>query len=128
MAPAKSPADAFVDALRAAALRLPDVEEGIACKGTAIESRTFKVHKKAFLFVRRAQVMLKLEASADEARRLASMDERFHVGTGGWVTVKPGAAKSAPRLSLLKRWVAESYRLLAGDRKVSAKRKSAARQ
>jgi hypothetical protein len=30
---------------------LPDVTEGVACEGTALESRTFKRGTKAFLFV-----------------------------------------------------------------------------
>src|SRR5713226_4595552 len=45
-------ADRTLRALRRAALRHPDVEEGLACKGTVIESVTFKVQGKAFLFLR----------------------------------------------------------------------------
>ena len=40
--------------LRAIAMRLPDVEPGVACKGTALESITYQVRNKAFLFVGRS--------------------------------------------------------------------------
>ena len=58
-------------ALRSLALKYPDCEEGIACKGTAIECSTFKVKGKAFLFVGRTEVRLKLADSIAEARKLA---------------------------------------------------------
>lgn len=44
------------------ALALPDVEQGIACAGTALESRTYRTKDKAFLFVSAKQARLKLEA------------------------------------------------------------------
>jgi hypothetical protein len=121
----KTAARGFESALRDVALRLPGVEEGVACEGTALESRTFKVNKKAFLFVRPASVMLKLEGSADEARRLASQDSRYRIGAGGWVTVTPGAGKTPP-VALMKRWIAESHRLFAVHGKTAAKKKRAA--
>jgi hypothetical protein len=125
MAPAKTATGGFEKALRAAALQLPDVEEGVACEGTLLESRTFKVRKKAFLFVRPANVMLKLAESADEARRLASTDARFRVGGGGWVTVIPGGG-APPPLPMMKRWIGESYRLYAAAATIAPTRKRTA--
>ena len=58
-------------ALRTLALQYPECEEGIACKGTAIECTTFKARSKAFLFVARADVRIKLRESLPEAAKLA---------------------------------------------------------
>ena len=100
--------------LRSLALRHTEVEEGIACKGTAVESSSFKVRKKTFLFARDVEMMVKLQESLSEAKRFASQDpSRYRVG-GGWVSVKFGAGALPPR-ELLTRWVAESYRLMAGQ-------------
>ena len=38
----------LLSTLRQRALCLPDVSEGVACEGTALEKRTLKVHGKAF--------------------------------------------------------------------------------
>ena len=46
------------------ALALPNLETGIACAGTALESRTYRTGKKAFLFVSRQEARLELAASA----------------------------------------------------------------
>jgi hypothetical protein len=54
-------------AMRQAALRCPDVEEGIACKGTAVECSAFKARKKTFLFVRAEDARVKLHESLVEA-------------------------------------------------------------
>jgi hypothetical protein len=100
--------------LQAIAFAHSDVEEGIACQGTAVESHAFKVRKKTFLFAREAEMMLKLAESLPDAQRLAAQDPaRYKAGAGGWVTVKLGAA-GLPKQDLLKRWIAESYRLMAG--------------
>src|SRR5215470_18046212 len=58
--------------LRSIATRLPDVEQGIACKGTALESVTYQVRKKAFLFVGPKAARLKLDQSLGDARKLAA--------------------------------------------------------
>jgi hypothetical protein len=111
----KSKAGGFETALRKAALRLPDVEEGVACEGTAVESRTFKIGKRAFLFVRPAAVMLKVDKSAEAVRRLAAKDSRYRIGAGGWVTVALGSAPRPP-LRLIAGWMNESYRGMAASK------------
>jgi hypothetical protein len=92
--------------LRKIALALPNVELGIACAGTALESRTYRTGKKAFLFVSRKEARLKLDASASEARELG-----FAVGANGWVTLP---LEALPATTIAKRWVAESYGLVLG--------------
>ena len=52
--------------IAAIARALPDVTEGVACAGTKLESRTFAVGKKSFLFVSASEMRLKLDASAAE--------------------------------------------------------------
>lgn len=87
------------------ALALADVEQGVACAGTALESRTYQVRKKSFLFVSKDQARLKLDASASEARKLG-----FAVGANGWVTVPLDAL---PAAAVIKRWIAESHSLVS---------------
>lgn len=97
------------------------MEQGIACAGTSLESRTYRVRNKAFLFVSKAQARMKLGASAAEATRLG-----FAVGANGWVTVPLDAL---PATAVSKRWIAESYALLARPvDKPAAKSKSATRR
>lgn len=106
-------APVIAKALRAAALRLPDVEERVACEGTALEKRTIKAKKKAFLFLGAADAMLKLADSLAEAKRLAAKSpEHYKVGATGWVTVK--FADADPPRGLVERWIEESYALVAG--------------
>jgi hypothetical protein len=112
----KGKAGGFETALRKAARRLPDVEEGVACEGTAVESRTFRIGKKAFLFVRPAALMLKVDESAEAVRRLAAKDDRYRIGAGGWVTVTLGSAPP-PSLPLITRWMNESYRGMAAPKR-----------
>jgi predicted DNA-binding protein (MmcQ/YjbR family) len=90
------------------ALALPGAEQGIACAGTALESRTFQVKKKSFLFVSKGQARLKLDASASEARKLG-----FAVGANGWVTVP---LDDLPPAVVIKRWIGESYSLVSRAR------------
>jgi hypothetical protein len=97
------------------ALALPGVEQGIACAGTALESRTYLTKKKAFLFVSKKQARLKLDASAPQARRSG-----FAVGANGWVTL---ALDALPAASVLRRWVAESHSLASGPGRGKAGRK-----
>lgn len=92
--------------LSSIARSLGDVEQGIACAGTALESRTFTSGKKAFLFVSKEQARLKLAASAAEARALG-----FAVGSGGWATLP---LDELPAAAVLRRWVAESHALVSG--------------
>jgi len=106
-------ASKLMQALRTLALRYPEAEEGVACKGTALESVTVAARKKAFLFLRATEIRLKLGESLAEATKLAAKErERCKAGAGGWVvvTVKDG---QSPPPGVLERWIDESYRLLA---------------
>jgi hypothetical protein len=93
-------------ALRAHALRHAGVEEGVACEGTALESRTVKVRGKAFLFLRSGDARLKLGPSLAQAKRTPGCK----AGAGGWVHV---TFEAGPALGTLKTWVDESYAQLA---------------
>lgn len=101
---------ATMDALWAAATRHADVEEGIACAGTAIETRTAKVRGRAFLFLRKEDARFKLGASIADASKPGS---GCKVGKGGWCHVVLGAA-DAPPLGVMTPWIDESYALMAG--------------
>ena len=104
-----------MQALRKFALRLPQSEEGVACEGTALESRTIKTQSKAFLFLRSTEARLKLGKSLKEATKLAAKEpEKYRVGAGGWVLVKFDDATDP--LDVLQRWVAESHGLFGAKR------------
>jgi len=104
-----------IRALRRAALRHPDTHEGVLCEGTSLEKRTVKAHKKAFVFLGAADVMVKLSASLPEARRLAKREpDRYRAGAHGWVKAS-FAEDELPPLALLERWIDESYRLVADN-------------
>ena len=99
-------------ALRSLALRYPEAEEGIACKGTALECSTFKAGNKAFLFVGAKDVKVKLRGSLAAAAKLAAKEpSRFQAGGHGWVSVKFSPDRPLP-FDLLEKWIDESYRLL----------------
>ena len=103
-----------MQALRKVALRYPGTEEGVACEGTPIESRTVKARNKAFLFLTLGHARLKLRESLPEATRLAlKKPDQFQVGSGGWVKASLTADGSTP-LDVLERWIGESYRVMAG--------------
>lgn len=77
------------DILSKLALAHADVELGGACAGTKVESRTYKVYKRAFLFLRPVELMLKLGECLPEAQELANKNpQQYKAGAGGWVTVK----------------------------------------
>lgn len=104
--------------LQAAALKLPQTEEGVACAGTSLEKRTIKARGKAFLFLGPGDVMFKLGPSLGEAKQLARAEpEHCKVGARDWVTVKFTA--KVPVKTLLA-WLAESYSLALPEAKVSA--------
>jgi hypothetical protein len=108
-------------ALKKIALGLPETEEGIACKGTAIESAVYKSRKKSFLFIGADLARLKLDASIAEAKKLAKAKPgSCEVGSQGWVAVPLGP--EAPPLDVLQRWVGESYEVVSGP-KAAAKKK-----
>ena len=103
--------------LREAALRRPGVEEGVACAGTKLESRTFKVGGKAFLFLGGEHARLKLGPSQGEAKKLAAAQPaRYQIGAGGWARITLDGEGPAPAAALLARWVEESHRLFAATR------------
>lgn len=91
-----------VVALRKLALRYPDAEEGVACEGTAIEKRTVKAGKKAFVFLGVSDVLLKLDESLPEATRLARKD-------------RPNARHVVPRMLLVMAALASSCKTARDD-------------
>jgi hypothetical protein len=99
-------------ALIAAAAKLPGVEEGIACAGTPLESRTLKIAGKAFAFFGPTDLRVKLSRSLPEAQRLAKSRPGSCVpSAGGWTkaTLGPGMLG----VSTLTKWITESYRQFA---------------
>jgi hypothetical protein len=97
-----------MQALRTAALRYPGTEEGVACEGTPIESRTVKAKNKAFLFLTIGHARVKLRESLPEATKLAQKEpNHFQVGSGGWVKATFSDDGSTPR-DVLERWIGES--------------------
>lgn len=116
-----------MQALRKFALRLPNTEEGVACEGTALESRTIRAGNKAFLFLRPRDARLKLAGSLKEAAAHAAKEpNRYVVGTGGWILVKFDDATDP--IGVFERWIAESHALLgAGKPATRATRRAAAK-
>jgi len=109
-----APPKSAMQALRKVALRYPGTEEGVACEGTPIESRTVKARNRAFLFLTVGHARLKLRESLPEATKLASKrPDQLQVGSGGWVKASLEADGSTP-VDVLERWIGESYRLMAG--------------
>jgi hypothetical protein len=101
-----------MSALLKFALRLPETEEGVACEGTALESRTVRTRKKAFLFLRSTEVRLKLGPSLKEAVARASKNpDRYSAGSGGWVKVKLDEVTDP--IEVLECWIAESHGLFS---------------
>ncbi len=95
--------------LTKAAKSLKDVDEGIACAGTALESKTYKVGGKAFLFVSAKVARLKLAQSVDEARAFArEPNSAIDVGAGGWTAIR-WTDGDVPADAVLRRWVTESH-------------------
>jgi hypothetical protein len=107
--------------LRNVAMALPNVEEGVACEGTAIEKRTVKVNGRAFLFLGRGDALLKLGPSLASAQKLAAASPgRVRAGAGGWVKLVFTEAEPPP-MAVVTKWIAESYRLMtAGPAKKTA--------
>lgn len=109
----QSKPDRAVEALRRAALRQAGVEESVACKGTPLESATFKVNGRAFLFLKVGRAMVKLDESVPDASTLASHKPQYYkVGSGGWTTVVWKDPKDVS-VEHMKKWVGESYRVFA---------------
>jgi hypothetical protein len=99
--------------LKKLAMRLPHVEEGIACAGTALESPTVTAGGKAFLFLGEKDVRLKLGDSIGEANMLAAKAPGFcEVGAHGWIKLTLSADVPLSK-EVFERWIGESYRLIA---------------
>lgn len=99
-----------VKTLRRLALKHPEVEEGVACEGTAVEGPVFRTRKKSFLFVRDVEMRFRLQDSLAEMTRLAAKEpKRYQAGAGGWCKVTFGE-QGLPPIDLMERWVEESYR------------------
>lgn len=104
-----SPLGPFLQRL---ALEQPGVMQGVACRGTALESITFGVKNKAFLFLRDTEARLKLRTSLAEAVEWSHNHPTWcRVGALGWVTLFLPQAEAFPR-ELVQKWVMESYHLL----------------
>src|SRR5215472_3914854 len=96
--------------LRKIALKHPDTEEGVACAGTPAERVTVRVGKRAFLFLGRKDIMLKLTDSIAEATRLAG--DGVHVGSSGWTKIDFPDGQTPLPAKLIEKWIAESYRAM----------------
>jgi hypothetical protein len=112
--------------LTKAASAIAGVAEGIACAGTSLESRTFNVGGKAFLFVGTKDARLKLDASLGEAMALARQaSSGVRVGTKGWVTLRI-ESEEAPDATTLRRWVRESHGVTASPPQAKGRAKRGA--
>jgi predicted DNA-binding protein (MmcQ/YjbR family) len=98
--------------LRKVALSLPEVREDHPWGHSA-----FKVGKKAFLFMASENGGLSLSVKLPQSGLLAlslpfAQPTGYGLGKSGWVTAS-FIAKQSPPLSVLERWVEESYRAIA---------------
>lgn len=115
--------DTLVKAAARVAAGMAGVEEGIACAGTAIESRTYKLKERAFVFVRPGNIMLKLGPSLAEAAAMAKRATppgSLKAGAGGWVTITRGCAEVSA--AMVTQWVKESHGLFAAGAVAGAKK------
>lgn len=103
------------EALRKFALSLPEAVEEHPWGHIAV-----KVRKKTFVFLGGESgdpgvlsLTVKLPQSAEFALTMKGVERTgYGLGASGWVTAR-FAPKSKPDLSLLKEWVAQSYRAVA---------------
>lgn len=98
------------EAMRLKASRYAGVDEGMACTQSS-----FKVNKRAFLFVGmqggRYKAMFKLNESIPEVTKLAGKHpDRYEVGETAWVTARFSAEEPMPK-RLWEKWLDESYNL-----------------
>jgi len=126
---AESRAD-LIAKLAAHASKLAGAEEGVSCKGTAAESRTYQLKKRAFVFLRPVAMMVKLGESIPASVELAKEDPKtYQAGASGWTTIK---FQTDAKLSakLLSSWIDESHALFteAVNQPTPAKKKSAKKQ
>ena len=97
-------------AMKKKAATYPDAVEGTSCTQVS-----FKVGKKAFLYVGpqggRYKAMFKLDASMKDAQKLAKSEpDRFETGKTGWVTARFSEDEPMPK-KLWEAWLKESYEL-----------------
>lgn len=106
-----------------AALALDDVEEHIACEGTAIEQKSYKIKRSTFLFVQEKDggliIRIKLKASIDDAKAKVG-DDHVETGSTGWTTLR--VHKLIPA-DVIKAWVGESYAISTTPTKSVRRRK-----
>jgi len=98
--------------IRDHAMTFPETAEGTSCV-----NRAFKAGGKNFLFLGEKEdeckMRLKLGDSIAEMNALnKKAPDRFGVGTGGWTLVR-FPPDDPPPLKDLKRWITESFYLLA---------------
>jgi len=98
------------DPIRLKASSYPDVVMGTACTQSS-----FKIGKKAFLFIGmqggQYKAMFKLNKFIPDATKLAEKNpDCYSVGKTGWVTVRFTADKPMPK-TLWGKWLDESYKL-----------------
>ena len=103
--------------MRQLALSLDGVTEDVACEGTALESRSFKAGKKAFLFLRDVdgvvKARVKLDGCLKEANALArKQPKQVQVGKMDWVALEFSDG-DAPAWDVLKRFVEDSHHVMA---------------
>lgn len=108
------------DPIRKKAAKLSD-EQGTACT-----QASFKVNKKAFLFIGeqggRHKAMFKLKASKSEAEKLAKKSpDDFQVGSTAWVTARFSDEHPLPK-KVWEKWLKESYELSLAPAKKSSKK------
>ena len=106
------------EAIRNKAAAFPAVAPGTSCNQSS-----FKVGKRAFLYIgpgakgRGFKAMFKLAESMPQAEELAvTHPDRFEVGSTGWVTTRFTAEEPLPQ-AVWESWLDESYELASGSRK-----------
>ncbi len=84
------------------AKQLPNVQEGVACEGTKLESRTFRINKRAFLFVSPSYALVNngmrwVKIEADDTR---SADALATLVTTSYEVMVAKAPRRKPRATL----------------------------
>ena len=105
-------------ALRRFALSFPETHEDHPWGECAV-----KVGKKAFLFMRSDKTGLSLstklpESNEDALEHAFAKPTAYGLGKSGWITATFGPKDKVP-VSLIMRWIGESYRSIAPKRLVT---------
>lgn len=113
MAGKKNPIDEMIKQ----AEKMPDVIKGSSCTQTS-----FKVKKKAFLYVGPGpkgvgyKAMFKLNKSKQQAIELSKKSpDNFEIGATGWITTRFTAEKPLTK-SVWVKWLKESYEVACGKK------------